>query len=378
MGRWFAALIWLCGIATTSVTALSAPKKVDVPSRDPNQISFFISDFDGSFAHNLGHYIVRLALFPGMPGLGGFSQLPEVVEVPVHDWEGNVGPRIRDLLGHYNQGHFVPSAALEEITLSNGQKIIPGYYFRDHVDLFREFLPVRTPQDGYLHRRIIEKLESKEPFLLEAAAFVATAYSEKYQDRLGGAILTMRGHSSEEMRFAMNKIRDHFKWGSVDWPKEAYINLRNPEFSEYAASKARFVREFFNSLTQRMMANKQTPHYMVVLENDRHHLAELHKTMAALSNNGVFANPVVPILVNLVEPEVFSRPGGINWDRSALETSEKMFRVTVFWGNKIEETNNLARVFELTLGQTPEEALRTYKRAKNDYWCRDLLSGGRS
>lgn len=377
MGRWFAAVLWLCVVATTSWPVLSVAKKPIPAARDANQISFFISDFDGSFAHNLGHYIVRLALFPGMPGLGGYSNLPQVVEVPTNDWEGNVGPRIRDLLGHYNQGHFVPSAALQEITLSNGQKIIPGYYFRDHVDVFREFLPTGSPQDGFLYRRLLEKLEKNEPFLLEAAAFVAAAYSEEFQDRVSGAILTMRGHSSEEMQFAMHKLRDHFKWGTVDWAREAYINLKNPEFSEYAASKSRFVREFFNSLTQRMMTNKETPHFMVVLENDRHQLTELYKTMAALSNNGVFSNPVVPILVNLVEPEVFARPGGLNWDRSALETPEKMFRVTIFWGNKVEETNNLARVFELTLGQTPQEALKTYKQKKNHLWCRDLLTGGR-
>ena len=374
MGRWGAVYRIFIVALLSSFPQAFAKSDTTTSARDLNQVSIIVSDFDGSFAHNLGHYVVRLAPNPGMPGLGEFSGLPDKILVPVHDYEGNVGPRVRDLLGHFNQGQFIPSAALDEITLSNGQKIIPGYYYVDPVDTFREFRPRATVDESILLQRVKEKLDKNEPFLLEAAAFVGAAHAQEFQHRLIGAMLTMRGHSPKEMQASMNMIRDRMEWGPVEWALEAYINLTHPQFSEFGQSKERFVRELFNSLAQRMMQDFSTPHFLVVLENDRRYLAGLKKTMHALSTNGVYANPVVPILVSLVEPEVHAVPNGVDWDRSALETAEKTYRVTVFWGSKIEETDNLARVFELTLGQTPQEARATYKKYVNSFWCRDLLT----
>lgn len=348
-----------------------------IPARDPNQLSIILSDFDGTFAFNLGHYVVKRADFPGMPGLGVYRNLPDEIAIPVHDWEGDVGPRIRDRLGHYvwnsnGSNRFVPSASLDEITLSNGQKIIPAYYYRDPVSTFREFMAVAHPADGHLNQLLTQKLESTEPFLLESAPFVGATFADEYKDRLKGGFLTMRADTPGLLLLA-HRLRDHFQWGTRNWESEAVIALNDPTYSEFGRSKGRAVREIYQSLTQRMMVIKDTPHFLVILENDRHHLGELHKVMSGLSTNGVFMNPVVPILVNLVEPEVFAHPGGIDWDQSRLETPDKMYRVSVYWGNQIETTDNLARVFELVLSQTPEQATATYRRYVNPYWCRDLL-----
>jgi hypothetical protein len=337
---------------------------------DPKQMSLFVVDLDGTLFHNLGAYRVRLMPDPGVPGLGLMSGMPNEIEVPVQDFEGASGLRIRDLLGHFAQNRFVMSASIDEITLSNGQKIRPGYYYLDPVDSFIEF---RSHQP-ILEKRVDEKLKSKTPFLLEAAAFVAATFSELYSAHLRGVILTRRGHAGTEMQKVLHKVRDAMGWGTVNWAPEAFVNLSHPDQFRFGGSKNRFIHDANEDLSNRMMTNFTTPHFLVVLENDRKLIEGLGKQMANIADRGVFSNPVVPILVNMVEPDVFQNANGIDWDRSALETYKPTARVTVYWpGRPPERTDNLARVFELTLGKSPADATALYESYINSFWCRNLL-----
>jgi hypothetical protein len=101
----------------------------------------------------------------------------------------------------------------------------------------------------------------------------------------------------------------------------------------------------------------------------------MEQKMRGLASRGVFANPVVPVLVNLVEPEVFAIPEGIDWDRSRLESQRPAARVTIFYPDHEERSNDFARVFELILNQTPEAAQATYDGYINRFWCEDALLG---
>jgi hypothetical protein len=351
----------------------SAPSN-DFANFDPRQMSLFIFDLDGTLFHNLGAYRLRLMPDPGVPGLGMISGLSLEVEVPVQDYEGASGLRIRDLLGHFANNRFVMSAAIDEITLSNGQTIRPGYYYLDPVDSYVEF---RSHQP-FLSQRVAEKLQTKTPFLLESAAFLAATFAEQFSTHLRGIISTRRGHSAEETQTVIHQLRDAMKWGGVDWPIEAFVNFSNPQFFRFGGQKNRLNQDASDELANRMMRNFSTPHFLVVFENDRKLIDGFEKHMANIANRGAFANPVVPVLVNMVEPDVFENANGIDWDRSALESYRPTARVTVYWPGRVpERTNNLARVFELTLGKSPEAALALYNSYVNSFWCRNLLEAAK-
>ncbi len=342
--------------------------------RDPRQVSVFVSDFDGTFARNLANVKVKLGLFPGIPGLGVYSGLPKIVYVPEHDFDGNTGARIRDLLGRYNGLKFIIKASVDEIELQNGSTIRPGYYYVDPNDMFEEFFSTENGEDGHLINNIRMMITGGKRFLLEGSAFVGSTFSQQQSELLKLVILTKRGHSSQEMRYALNFLSKYYGWGEVDHSDSSYVNLSHPDFAEFSMNKEVYLQALYDELSQRTIRNKSTPHFLVYFENDRSAIFEAQKKLKNLGQRGLYANPVVPVLINLVEPEVFNSPHGLDWDRSRLQTFEPMWRVNIYWPERTETTNNLARVFELTLNLSPKKAKAHYREYENTSWCCNILA----
>lgn len=354
----FALGIFLC---LQSSQLISKPTDAPAFNRDPKQLVMMIADFDGSLTHNVGNYRVRRPsrLDGNFLFFRPVTNLPEEIQVPVHDYEGNVGPQIAKRLGKLDErGNFIPSTSLEPITLSNGQTIIPGHYYFDFQSSMREFSQVPQGEPGYLLTAVEEKIKKKEPFLLEGFPLFSVAMRKEYEDRVKGAVLTMRGHDPEEMRTAFGRIQKKLKLQEAsNWPDEAFVNLSHPDFFEFAGSKVRYLERMFDELSDRVIVDKTTPHFLVMLENDRQHIADIDKLFTRLANRGVFSSPVVPVLVNLVEQQVLNAPDGHDWDRLPMREITKMSRVTVYWpGQKVERSNKLSRVLELTLGLTTAQA----------------------
>jgi hypothetical protein len=71
-------------------------------------------------------------------------------------------------------------------------------------------------------------------------------------------------------------------------------------------------------------------------------------------------------------------PDGHDWDRLPMREITKMSRVTVYWpGQKVERSNKLSRVLELTLGLTTAQAdailndpSRTASSTRKQFWGR--------
>jgi hypothetical protein len=373
-------LVWrVFGVGAVSFCFLNLQGVYASQVRDPRQLAVMVADFDGTVAHNVGNYILRRVGQPeSVSPFFRISSLPEEVSVPVHDFEGNVGPRIGKRIGRIDErGRFTPSTSLEPVQLSNGETIVPGYYYVDLQTSFREFRPRGKQDEGFLIDAVEKKLTQNEPFLLDAFGFLSVSLKKEYRDRVRGAILTMRGHESAEMKAMFDKLRTRFKLGAMDWPLEAFVNLTNPSFYEFGFSKTKYLERLYNELADRVMQDATTPHYLVMFENDRSHLRDIDELFQKLSNQGVFANPVVPVLVNLVEQPVFENPDGVDWNRSPMQQVTKMSRVAIYWPGKIERTNRLSRVHELVLGVSSEEAEKLMQSTQqNKLVCSDLLVGG--
>lgn len=361
-------------------TSFARPKLVQtlaakpVP-RDPRQLSVVISDFDGTFASGIGGYWLRLYPNPGLPGFGSFSGLPEWILVPPEDYDGELGPRIGELLGEFNAGRFEPSGAVEEILLSNGERIRPAFYYLDPVESYAEFRPAPEGEPDPMHRALNDKIESGEAFLMDAAPFIAATFAKEFQDRLRGVFLTKRGLKPEQFAASINHVGRTMGWGEVEWTKEASVNLHHPDFVQYGGSKERYLNSLFTDLSSRVMKDFATPHFMAFLENDRGFLAQLDHRFRGISNAGVFANPVVPILVRLLPQDVLDHPQGIDWNRSRLESNPKQYRVSIYWPNEVEETDSLSRVFEVLLGLEPADAKALYDSYLSSYFCTNALMG---
>lgn len=359
------------------VAAAASAKASVAKLRDPRQHTVFVTDFDGTFALNVGYYVLKRVFQLETPFFQKISGLPEEILVPVQDYEGNVGPRIKHRLGKRDErGYFTPSTSQDPIQLSNGEVIYPAFYYLDPETSYRQFRTEGDPRKGYLVKAIQEKLKKKTPFLLESFPFFVIAQSKAFSNRVQGVYLTIRGHDPAEMKLATNAIPKALKLPGANWPEPAYVNLGHPQFSEFSWSKVKYIDQLYHDLANRMMSNHSTPHYLVVFENDRRHLRDLHNLLENLSHQGIWANPVVPILVNLVEPEVFAHPDGIDWDDSPLRVVTKMSRVTIYWPTGVERTNDLSRVINLSLGVTPKEAqdlLAT--NSKSAFLCRRSLLG---
>ena len=192
-------------------------------------------------------------------------------------------------------------------------------------------------------------------------------------------ILTMRRHDASEWILALDKLAEHFKWGKRDLAPKAMVNLTHHDFLPYGGSKGRYLQDLYLHISNINidMSHHNVPHFLVMFENDfDKHLDEIHLKFRELSGAGLFKNPVVPILVDLLEPEVFDRRAGIDWRASSLQTNEKRARVQIYWGpGNIEYSNNLALVFERTLGLKPEEAMALFQKYENPYLCRNLMAG---
>lgn len=359
-------LIVLAALSTTVFLEAKAPN----PTRDPRQLSVFVADFDGTVGHNVGNYRLRRVYNPEVVSsfFTGISGLPEEIQVPVADFEGNVGPRIGQLIGKLDErGYFVPSTSLEPVQLSNGEKIVPGLYFLDPQSSYREFRPPAAGEKSYLVNEVKNKIKAKTPFLLDAYAFLSASMNPQFKHRLRSAILTMRGHEAQEMGEAFNAMQKALNQGKNDWPEQAFVNLTHPDYYEFSASKSKYLQHLYDELAERVIHDTSTPHFLVMFENDRKQLKAVDEMFTHLANRGIFSNPVVPILVNLVEPEVFANPDGFNWDVTPLQRITKMSRVTVYWpGRRVERTDALARVFELSLGLTPTEAAKTLNQFGNN------------
>jgi hypothetical protein len=372
----------ILALALVSPAMLLAKKEKEteaVAKRDPRQLSVLVADFDGTVGKNVGNYRLRRIFNPEhvAPFFQSMSGLPAEIEVPVADFEGNVGPRIGMRIGKLDDnGHFVPSTSLDPIKLSNGTTVIPGLYYLDPQSSYVE---MRTPENGgksHLVSNIQQKIRKKEPFLLDAYAFLSATMVNKYKDRVKGAILTMRGHKSEEMQKAFTTIQKANHQGVNDWPLPAFVNLTNPDNFEFSFSKAKYLRHLYDELADRVIQDTTTPHYLFMFENDREHLKRIDEMFISLANRGVFSNPVVPVLVNLVEPEVFANPDGISWDELPMKQVTKMSRVTVYWPGRVERTDDMSRVFELSLGLSPTASKKLLAQySKSNLMCKDAILG---
>jgi hypothetical protein len=364
------------GLVLALVTGFGATAQTETPpQRDPNQKIILISDGDDTFWTGLNNFRVFLSPDAGMPGLGRVRSLAQWVDVPVQDYEVPTGLRIMDKLGHYNSvGKFIQGAITDEIKLSNGQVLRPGFYTTQPVGTFREFRPGAAGSEGHVMAAVNEKLQSNTPFLLEASRVLRLFFHPDFADRILAFLLSKRGNPRRELARAINAIRDHENWGSRDWKHQQNVLLSHESSDRYAQSKVNFLNGALHELSRVVMASKAVPHYLVMLENDPAQLREINQAFEQFANNAVFANPVVPILVNLAEPDVLARPGGYDWSRSAAEVPEKWHRVTVYGHNGVREySNNLLRVLELILGVSPAEALALYRLSDSPMQCRDLL-----
>lgn len=343
--------------------------------RDPRQLTIVVSDLDGTITHNLGNYWLKRVVDPtsAHPFFNGLSGLPLEIAVPVNDFEGNTGPRIGKRIGHLGaNGHFIPSTSLEPVELSNGQVIIPGYYYLDPTS-FREFREPPPGQESYLLERLGEKIRSKRPFLLDGFRFLAIAMKKEYQDRMRAAILTMQGAHPRDMREFFLTLGKELDLGEVELAEEAVVNLHHHEFGEFSHSKSNYHQTLFDFLAKRVMQDHSTPHFLVHVENSREMIRETDKLFTRLANRGVLSNPVVPILVNMVEPEVFANPDGVDWDVIPMAEKTKMSRVTIYWPGRVERSNDLGRVLEVTLGLSPAEAKQMLLGQRSKYFCPHIL-----
>lgn len=344
-------------------------------TRDPRQLSVMIFDFDGTLA-NVGYYrIFRVKQNFGANHMMGFHQdvsaLPEMVRVPVADFEGQTGPKIQDLLGNFSATGFIPSASQKPITLSNGEKLVPAYYYLDMNRSYEEFRP--REKGSFLVDEAARMIVGKEKLLLGAYPFFARTQNPKVAERYLFSLLSMRGHDHKETYEFFQKIHGALKIPLIDSGQEAYAHLSNPAFAEFGRDKSVYVKEAYKELGQRVIHNFDTPHFLVIFENDMNHLASLEATFRSLSSASEYQYPVVPILVNLAEEDVIANPEGTSFRLSRLEQSRKMARVSVYWTNgQIERTQNLSRVFELTEGLAPDAAAKLYKANSNKFMCSRL------
>jgi hypothetical protein len=350
------------------------------PEPVSRQRSLIISDIDGSLLHNIGAYrLFRVrdtqdSFFPEVAGL------PEMVRVPVDDYEGNIGTQIKSRLGRIlKSGKFQIGTDHSTVKLSNGAEFVPAYYRLDDIKSFEEFRPAEGDlKNSFFYKALKEANQNENPYLLEASIFLSLIYSGDYADRLEEILLTLRGNSDTEIAYGLEKqFRDRFKLGSGRLKTEAIVNLNHPEHSEYGGSKATYLTKAYFELTRRVMWDHKTSHYFVFIENDRKMIAEMHDLFAGLSNRGEFSNPVIPILINLVEPEVFQNPDGITWGGNPTETISKMSRVTVYRPGKIERSNDLGKVLELILGISSKNSARLIsEKLKKLPLCRNVFSEG--
>ena len=352
-------------------------KAQKIQNRDPRQLTTFVMDFDGTLAKNMGHYVlvrvdeVRDGFFPDVSGL------PKTIRVPIDDYEGEVGLRIRDHIGSRDElGRFIHGPTLKPVTLSNGQQVVPGYYYFDPERSYEEFRTPGKPENGFLVQALRDKHLSNEPYLMEAAPFLAAALDSKspFKSRTRAMISTMAGRDPAEGVLWINRMfKQALGIQATTIPQEAIVNLNHWMFSEFGKSKKRFLTELYKEKSERVIQNFETPHYLVFFENNRRFIRETHTLFRHLANRGEFAYPVVPILVNLVEPEVFAHPYGFDWDRSSTEFGEKMYRVTMYLPGQEIHSDHLPWVFEVTLGVSPDEANALYNKYITGSYCRNIL-----
>lgn len=363
MGQVYSSIAKFCVLKTISALLLLFAFTSDLQARDPRQLTLMVADFDGTLGLNVGHFRLRRvahieAVAPFFKGM----VLPEEIRVPVHDFEGNVGPQIAKRIGRLDEhGRFIPSTSLDPVTLSNGDVVIPGYYYFDLQTSLVEFRPPPEGQESYFVKAIDEKLKKKTPFLLDAFPLFVAAMDPKYQDHVSGVMLTMRGHLPAEGRQVVNRLASRMGLPKQDWPDEAFVNLSNPDFYEFGFSKTRYLERAFEELSDRVMADKSVPHYLVVFENDRKYLKHVDTLFKSLANRGVFSSPVIPVLVNLVEDAVLNQPDGQTWTTSPMQQIIKWSRVTVYWPNRVERSDDIGRVLELSLGMSSGQVKKFLK-----------------
>jgi hypothetical protein len=358
----------------TPVPQQASPAPTSAPlDRDPRQLTVMVSDADGTLWHNVGAFRVKRVqrvedyVFQRV-------NLPLEVRVPTEDFEGDVGPQIQKLLGKIDvSGRFVPGPVFDPIKLSNGESIVPGLYYLDTQTSYEEFRTPPNPADSHLLKEVDRLIAKRDPYLLEAFAFLALGYSKEYQQRLTNVILTKRGHEPKEMKQAIDRILASLGKEETVSSLKSFVNLSHPEFAKFAGNKANYLLSLYTELTNRMMSNKNTPHFLVMFENNRQYLRDIENLFDALSNRGVFINPVVPILVNLVEPEVFADPDRKSWDDLPVKKINNMARVSIFWPGRVERTNDLKRVLTLTMGVSDAEASQMLSVHKSALVCRSLL-----
>jgi hypothetical protein len=320
----------------------------------------FISDVDGTFLKNIRNIILFRTTTPSALG-PNLESMPEIVRVPINDFEGNTGPQIRKRIGHLaDNDRFIPSSSQTPITLSNGQIIVPAYYYKLDQQSYSELRtqPGVKFKNGSLAKALLAADSESRKYLLESAIFVSLAYSEQYQDLIHAFFLTMAGHDPEEMKYSFETlIRDRLNWGSRSLPKQAYPNLNHETFSEYGRSKISFIQSAYYQLTETVNQDRDHPHYLVIWENDRDWLREIDRKLQDMVMSGKFSYPVVPILINLVEPEVFNMPDGFSWTRNPDAVFQRMSRVTIYEpGKPLQRSDDLAHVLSLILAKPYKEA----------------------
>lgn len=354
-------------------TRSRAPATWQSSARDPRQLSHFVFDLDGTvFA--LNSYRLRLGPDPGWRGLIRVSGLPQFIDVPVQDFEGDAGPRVRDLVGSFRGGQFAPSGAIEPVTLSDGQTIYPGYYYIDPVDTMADFRPGESPGQGPVLAAVRKNLRRNTPFLLEGAALMAAVAQPEFRDRASFSFLSMRGNDPTEVEKGIRAFARKLNWDLPEFSAHAVVTLNHPDYAIFDRSKPNYLDALDIDLAHRRMVERATPHFLVMIENDREYLRKIEHRFTIYSNRGVGPEPVVPILVNLVEPKVFAQPHGVDWNRSRLESEPEVSRVSIYWPNQIERTDDVARLLSLTLNIPPSKAGKLYRQAQTSLACRNIFA----
>jgi len=345
--------------------------------RDPKQKTVFISDVDGTGLLNLGNIILYRVNDPSRHLLGqNVSNLPPSVKVPVNDWEGNTGPKIRFLIGSRDErGGFIPSASQERVSLSNGTDIVPGYYYLDPERSFDEFRTFDGPiKNTPVASEIRSKIKARIPFLLEGSLFWEIGSNPEFTDQVDMFWLSKRGHAPEEASYAFQKeLPKQLGWGGRTHPESHMLMLSHPSAGIFRESKANAIRKIADVLTTRHMATFDVPHYIVVAENDYESVIEFQKLFRGLASRGIGRNPVHFVLVNLLEDEVLRNPDGVNWKRSPLDVANRMSRVTIYRPEaKIERYDDLKSVLTETLQMTEKQAA-DYIKQFSQKKCKKLL-----
>ncbi len=360
--------------------------RAEEPDNEPFPLHGFlitiVTDKDDTFDHNVQSYDLYLAEAPGSEThLFPFNTegMKKVVKVPVYEYEGLHGLKIEDLVGKYVNGRFRTGPMIDEVTLPNGEKFRPGYYFFHPVFSMREFRPHPSGSPkGFYYQGVADRLKTKTPFLLESSIFVRDALNPAHGSRITAIELTLQGLDDTENQETFELLKKKI-WPEIDPKRLHYVGLSDLEKNGiYEMQKKLFIEDLWQQQNQRATEPKQ-PHYLIFFENGQKHLFPLEKALMRIADEGTFQHRVIPILVNLEEETSFLLPNGLDITRSSLYRAKEKSRIQIFKGNgEIEKSDHLPKLFEIIHGMNSKQAIAYYNKLRSkQYMCRDLANGSR-